>query len=190
MRAISAPGLAILLLAAAAGCHRGPKTPEAAYLLLERAVAAGDAASFYALLDRQTRWAVESTLHDQRIMRTIITAKYPEADAKKELSRLAFAEEADATRYFVRVNQDRHTVESLRRRLGSVSGPVKTKIMAADDVYVARADGMPFRFHRDSHGIWGFSELDSEWSQERDRASHAVTTVRDNAALYQKADRP
>ena len=172
------------------GCHRGPKTPEAAFLLLEPAVAGGNAAAFYALLDQPTRWAIESTLHDQRLMRTIIAAKYPEADAKKELARLSFAEEADVTRYFVRVNQDRHTVESLRRRLGSVSGQVKTKVMAADDVYVARADGMPFRFHRNGNGTWGFSELAAEWSLERDKASHAVKTVRDNAALYQKADSP
>ncbi|HWE30573.1 MAG TPA: hypothetical protein VHB97_21345 [Polyangia bacterium] len=191
MRTISASGSAFglaLLAVVAGGCHRGPKTPEAAYLQLERAVAAGDAASFYPLLDQPTRWAIESTLHDQRLMRTIIAAKYPEADAKKELARLAFAEEADPTRYFVRVNQDRHTVESLRKRLGSVSGPVKTKVMAADDIYVARQDGMPFRFHRNANGTWGFSELESEWSLERDKASHAVKTVRDNAALYQKAD--
>jgi hypothetical protein len=47
---------------------------------------------------------------------------------------------------------------------------------------------MPFRFHRDKHGIWGFSELKSEWALEKDRASHAVKTVQDNAKLYQKAE--
>ena len=58
--------------------------------LLERAVAAGDAASFYAAArPADPSWSVaESTLHDQRIMR-IITAKYPEADAKEELSLFA-----------------------------------------------------------------------------------------------------
>ena len=46
---------------------------------------------------------------------------------------------------------------------------------------------MPFRFVKSSGGSWGFAELAVEWSLERDRSSHAVKTVRDNAALYQKA---
>jgi hypothetical protein len=33
-------------------------------------------------------------------------------------------------------------------------------------------------------------DLRGEWQLERDRAAHAVKTVRDNAALYQKAETP
>jgi hypothetical protein len=53
-----------------------------------------------------------------------------------------------------------------------------------DNVWAARADGMPFHFHRDGDGSWGFSELAAEWALEKDRANHAVKTVRENAALF------
>jgi hypothetical protein len=185
--AVVAVGALALALALAA-CHRGPKTPTAAYLELERAVAGGDGLAFYAVLDEPTRWSVQSTFSDQKLMRTIISAKYPEAEAQKELARLAAAEEPDAAHYFARIAGDRQTVTGYRRRLGAVSGEVKTKVMADDDVYVARADGMPFRFHKNGNGSWGFSELEREWALEKDRASHAVKTVQDNAKLYQKAE--
>ncbi len=181
--------LAVLLGGAlGAGCARGEKTPEAAFQKLERAIAAGDAVSFYKLLDQPTRWSVESTLHDQRLMRTIISAKYPEAEAGKALATLAAAEETDAAHYFARLNRDRHLVEAYRKRLGSVSGPIKSKIDGPDDVWVARQDGMPFRFHKNKDGSWGFTELRGDWELEKDRAAHAVKTVQENAKLYQKAE--
>jgi hypothetical protein len=188
MRPRTTAAFAAVLALALGACHRGPKTPVAAYLALEKAIAAGDAVAFYAALDQPTRWSIESTLRDQRQMRTIIGAKYPEAEAQKELARLAAAEETDPARYFARIAAERQTVESYRRRLGAVSGEVKTKPVAEDDVYVARADGMPFRFHRNGNGTWGFSELEREWALEKDRAVHAVHTVQENAKLYQKAE--
>jgi hypothetical protein len=200
-----------------AGCARGPRTPEQAFQKLERAIAAGDAVGFYQLLDQPTRSAIASTLRDQRLQRTIISAKYPEAEAQKALATLAAAEETDAAQYFRRIDGDRHVVEAFRKRLGSVSGPIKSKIdgakgpsaageapagegrAAADprspnersgysDVWVARQDGMPFRFHKNWDGSWGFTELRGDWELERDRAHHAVKTVQDNAKLYQKAE--
>jgi hypothetical protein len=188
MGRISTVAFAAVLALALSACHRGPKTPTAAYLAMEPAIAGGDALAFYPLLTEQTRWSVESTWRDQKLMRTIISAKYPEAEAQKELARLAAAEEPDAAHYFARLAGERGTVTQYRRRLGAVSGEVKTKPMAEDDVYVARADGMPFRFHRNKNGSWGFSELEQEWALEKDRATHAVKTVQDNAKLYQKAE--
>jgi hypothetical protein len=177
----------LLLAVAAAGCHRGPRTAEAAYVALERAVAADDAAGFYQLLDDETRWSIESVLHDQKLMRTIIAAKYPEGEADKALAPLAAADERDAAQYFARLDGDRHVVSGYRRRLGAVSGPIKTKPDGDDNAWVARADGMPFHFHRDRGG-WGFSELAAEWTLEKDRTIHALHTVQDNAKLYKKAE--
>lgn len=185
-RAFAAMGLAAVL--AGGGCQKGPKTPEEAFRLLERDVAAGDALAFYGLLDTPTREAVESTWRDQRNTRAVIAGKYPEAEAQKQLRRLAAADEPDAAHYFAKANGERHEVENLRRRLGSVSGKVMTKIVRDDDVYVARQDGEPFHFHRNGNGSWGFSELLPAWSMERDKASHDLQTARDNAALYEKAE--
>jgi hypothetical protein len=190
MRARTRAALVAAVALALGACHRGPKTPAAAYLQLERAIAAGDAIAFYKLLDEPTRWSIESTLREQRLMRTIISAKYPEAEAQKELARLAAAEETEPAGYFARVARERQIIEGYRRRLGAVSGEVKTKEMAPDDIYVARADGMPFRFHQNGNGSWGFSELEREWALEKDRAVHAVRTVQENAKLYQKAEGP
>ena len=177
-----------LVLTIAAGCHRGPKTPEQAFQQLERAIAAGDAVAVYRLVDEQTRWSIQSALKDQRLQRTIITAKYPEAEAQKALATLRPAEEADPAQYFKRVNDERHVVEAYRKRLGSVSGPIKSKIDGADAVWVARQDGMPFHFAKNKDGSWGWSELRGDWELEKDRAQHAVKTVQDNAKLYQKAE--
>jgi hypothetical protein len=171
----------------AAGCHRGPETAEAAFVALERAVAADDALAFYRLFDDETRWSIESVLHDQKLMRTIIAAKYPESEADKALAPLAAADERDAAHFFARRDGERHIVASYRRRLGAVSGPIVSKPDGADAMYVARQDGLPFRFHHDRRG-WGFSELDGEWTLEKDRTIHALHTVQENAKLYQKAE--
>ncbi|MCU1279601.1 MAG: hypothetical protein JWM53_3147 [bacterium] len=177
-----------LALVVAAGCSRGPKTPEQAFQQLERAIAAGDAQAVYGLVDQQTRWSIQSALKDQRLQRTIITAKYPEAEAQKALATLRAAEETDAAPYFKRVNDERHVVEAFRKRLGSVSGPIKSKIDGADAVWVARQDGMPFHFAKNRDGSWGWMELRGDWELEKDRAQHAVKTVQENAKLYQKAE--
>lgn len=169
------------------GCTRGPKTPEQAFQKLEVAIAAGDAVAFYKVLDQQTQWAIQSTLKDQRLMRTIIKAKYPEAEAQKALAPLKAAEESDPAQYFKRINDERHIVQAYRKRLGSVSGPIKSKIDGADDCWVARQDGMPFHFHKNKDRSWGFEELRGDWKLEQDRATHAVSTVKENAKLYEKA---
>jgi hypothetical protein len=183
------PAAAIAIVAAtlAAGCHRGPRTPHDAYLALERAVTAGDAAAFFATLDDTTRWSIESTLHDQRLMRTIIGAKYPEAEAQKELARLSAAEEPDPARYFARLDEERHVVARYRPRLGDPVGALEARPEGSAEAWVGRAGGAPLRFRRNRSGSWGLAELGAEWSLEKDRAAHAVKTVRENAALYQRA---
>jgi hypothetical protein len=177
-----------LVAVCAAGCARGPKTPEQALQKLEPAIAAGDAAGFYAVLDQPTQWAIQSALRDQRLQRTIISAKYPEAEAEKALAQLRAAEEMEPAAYFKRINDERHIVEAYRKRLGSVSGPIQSKIDGPDSVWVARQDGMPFHFRKNKDGSWGFGELRGDWELERDRAQHAVKTVQENAKLYQKAE--
>ncbi len=176
--------VAAAILPLAAGCSHRPHDPAVAYQKLERAVAAGDAIAFYDSLDKAARDAIKSVYNDERLMRTIISAKYPEAAAKTELAHLQAAAAADVEHYFAEVARDRKLVEGYRKRLGSVSGPVKTKPDGDGAIWVARQDGMPFHFHRDADGSWGFQELDAEWQLERDRAYNAVKTVRDNARLY------
>lgn len=177
---------AALLLFCVAGCKRGPKTPEEAFALLERSVAAGDAAGFYRVLDGQTRSSIADTYEKERLQRTLIEAKFPEAERPRALERLTAAAEPDAEKYFVKLAGERKLVPSYRKRLGSVSGPVMKK-PEGDDVWVARQDGMPFRFGKGLDGSWGFVELRTEWALEKDRATHAVKTLRDNAALLEGA---
>jgi len=181
----------LLALPACRGCQAsGAPTPEEAFQTLERAISAGDAAAFYACLDRATQAAIEDTYKDERLQRTIVQAKYPEAEAGPALAKLAAAAEEDAPRFFVKVAAERKIVEGYRKRLGSVSGPIAKKTVSPDVLFLSRQDGMPFKFARNSDGSWGFSELGPEWVMEKERASHAVKTVRDNAALYEKAGTP
>ncbi len=177
-----------LVLLLAVGCHRGAKTPDEAFHEVERAVAAGDGVALYKYLDRSTRWAIDSAYKDQQLMRTIITAKYPEEEQARALQPLAAANEPDAAHYFARSVNDRRLFDIYRRRLGSVSGPIAHKPDGEGAEWIARQDGGPFHFVHDSDGNWGFSEMAQEWALEKDRANHAVKTVRDNAALYKKAD--
>jgi hypothetical protein len=171
------------------GCKK-PATAEESFQRLERSVAAGDAAEFYRCLDAPTRSAIADTLSEERLQRTIIQAKFPEAEAGPALAKLKAAEHDDPLKYFVAVNDERKTVQAFRKRLGSVSGPIMKKPEGDKMMWLARKDGMPFRFARQSDGSWGFNELLHEWGLEKDRAQHAVKTVRDNAALYQKAGTP
>lgn len=173
-----------LLIGGGAGCRERAKSARDAFARVERAVAAGDALALYQSLDAATRAAVESAYHDERLERTIITAKYPEAEQPAALAKLDAAAAGDADRYFARVAQARKTVEGFRKRLGSVSGPILEKPDGDGAAWVARQDGLPFHFRRDSDGSWGLSELAAEWALDQDRANHAVKTVRENGALF------
>ena len=183
--------VAVVLLGtvALAGCHRGARSPEGAYLALEKAVKAGDGVAFFAVLDQETRWSIDSVLSDERMMRTIIAAKYPEAEAQKELARLSAAEEPDAAHYFAHVDRDRQILASYRPGIERASG--KVELVVGDDggdlAVAVRGSGVALHFRR-YRGRWGFSELSGDWLLEKDRAAHAVKTVRENAALYQKAE--
>jgi hypothetical protein len=168
-----------------AGCNR-PRSPEEALARIERALAAGDAAALYDCLDRPTRWAIDSTLHDQKLMRSIIAAKYPADEAARALGRLEAAAEDDAPRFFARVEGARGLVERYRARLGR-SGPVVRHADGGDAVLIGRGEGAPLRLVRARDGSWGLAELEAEWTLEQDRASHALKTVHDNAALYGQA---
>jgi hypothetical protein len=179
---------ALLLAVVAGGCRRGARSPEDAYVAFEKAVRAGDGEAFYAALDTPTRWSIDSAYSDQRMMRTIIVAKYPEAEAQKELARLSAAEEADAAHYFAHVDRERQVGARYRAQLEAATGDVRTRTVGEAEAEVGRGSTPPLRFHRDDHGRWGFAELATEWALEKDRAAHAVKTVRDNAALYQKAE--
>jgi hypothetical protein len=182
--------LPALLGLSAAGCKKPARTPEEAFRRLERAVAAGNAADFYRALDGVSRAEIASVYNDERSERTIIRAKYPDSAAGPALANLEAAAADDALHYFEKVCARQKIVVRYRKRLGSVSGPIMTRADGPKAVWVARKDGMPFHFVRDPDGSWGFSELDAEWALEKDRASHAVKTVRDNATLYEKAGSP
>jgi hypothetical protein len=180
----------LVLLLLVAGCRRGPRTAEEAFADTERALAADDAVALFRCLDQQTRWEVESAYKDQQLMRTIIRAKYPEEEAERALAPLAAAAESDAARYFARVATERRMLERFRARLGTASAPLARRPGDGDDhVYLWRQDGQPLHFARNRDTTWGWSELGTEWALEKDRANHAVSTVRENAALYQKAEK-
>jgi hypothetical protein len=170
------------------GCHHRPKTPEEAFVRLERAVAADDAKALYQLLDKETRWAVLSTYNDQRLQRTIISAKYPEREALEALARLKSAAEPDVTRFFASYCHERRLIEQLPGLLGPANGALTVEQRGPDECVMRRSGGSPVSFHRERDGSWGFSNMWTVvWLLERDRASHAIKTVRDNAALYQRA---
>jgi hypothetical protein len=179
---------AFLLLAPA--CKSGAKTPEEAFERLERAILADDGIGFYRCLDGSTQSAIEDTYRDARLQRTIVQAKYPEAEMGPALAKLAAAGEDDAPRFFAKIAAERKIVEGYRKRLGPAGGPISRKPASKDSYDLARQGGLPFQFARNRDGSWGFSELAGEWALEKERASHAVKTVRENAALYQKAGAP
>ena len=175
-------------LACAAGCTKHPKTPEEALQKIEQAVTSGDGLMAYALIDDDTKHAVASVYANDRTMRTIIKAKYPPQEADRELGRLADAEQPDAAHFFAAMENRWQSIQGYRKRLGSISGPIKTKPDGATAMYVARQDGMPFHLVKAGSG-WAWNELRGEWAMEKDRAAHALKTVQDNAALYKADDK-
>jgi len=180
---------ALVLSALLSGCSQYPKTPEEALARVERVVVSGDGLSAWELVDNDTRRAAESVLGDQRLMQTIVKAKYPPSEAARELERLAAADEPDAKHFFARTAKTWGQLEGLRKRLGAVSGPIQTRSDAPGSVWVARSDGMAFHLAKVGGG-YAWIDLRGEWQLEKDRASHAVKTVRDNAALYKKTEGP
>jgi hypothetical protein len=176
----------ITALLTVAGCHRKAVDPDESFKKLELSIVTADAGAFYDLLDKGTQKSIEGTWRDQQLQRTIISAKFPESEAGPALARLAAAAANDPRSYFVALNKERKLVEAYRKRLGSVSGPIMHKPDGDDKLWIARQDGMPFHWVK-SGGEWRFGELAVDWALEKDRASHAVATVRENAKLYQKA---
>jgi hypothetical protein len=155
---------------------------------LEAAVEAGDGVRLFRCLDQVTRWAIESTWRDQRNMRTIIAAKYPEPEARQALGRIEAAAETDVARYFAASARERQLLERLRARLGPAATAATSRELAGKDaVVLARPGRPPLRFARGRDGSWGFADLEGEWGREQERAVHALATVRENAALYQSA---
>jgi hypothetical protein len=181
------PLLGFGLLAVGSGCRKGEKTPEAAYLRFEQAVIEGDGLALYDCLDRATRTSVQSAYGDERLMRTLVTAKYPEADQARELTRLQQSEELDPAHYFARAIKDEQLPESWRRRLGSKSSALIERKESDRSTSVGRQDGTPFVFCKEG-GAWGFCELEAAWKAHKERAHHAKKTVQENATLYQKAE--
>lgn len=177
----------LLVLSLSSGCKKETLTLEQTFEQLELAIVKGDAAAFYRHLDGPTQAAVKDTLASEKLQRTIVAGKFPESERAAALERLGAAAEDDPARYFARINERDKVVEALRKRLGSVSGEIMKKPESETSVWVARKDGLPFRFARGENGRWGFSELQVEWNLAKDRAAHAVKTVRENAALYEKA---
>lgn len=172
------------------GCRKkAPAGPDEVFQRFELSIVKNDAGAFYDLLDKGTQKSIEGTWRALKLQRTIIQSKYPEKEAGPALARLAAAAADDPRSYFIALDKERGVVPAYRKRLGSVSGPIKHKPESDDKMWIARQDGMPFHFLK-SGGEWRFSELGTDWALEKDRADHAVTTVRDNAKLYEKAGTP
>ena len=182
----------ILLLA---GCHSYPATPEDALSQIEQCVVSADGLSAWKLVDADTKSSINAVLANYRLMQTIVKAKYPPADAQRELEHLAPADQPDDAHFFAAMSTRWAALEGYRKRLGSVSGPIKTKLDSAshengrDHLYVARQDGMPFLLESTGRG-WAWVDPRTEWLLEKDRAAHALRTVQDNAALYKKSETP
>lgn len=166
-------------------CNNYPKTPELALAQIEKVVTSGDGLVAWQLVDSDTKSSVASVYANDRLMRTIIKAKYPAAEADRELGRLADADQPDVAHFFAAMEARWQSIQGYRKRLGSISGPIKTKADGPSAMYVARQDGMPFHLVKAGSG-WAWNELRGEWMMEKDRAAHALTTVKDNAALYKK----
>jgi hypothetical protein len=178
------------LFAAWPGCRKkAPAGPDDVFQKLELSIVKNDPGAFYDLVDGATQKSIEGTWRAQQLQRTIIQSKYPEKEAGPALARLAAASANDPRSYFVALDKERGVVQAYRKRLGSISGPIKHKPESDDKMWIARQDGMPFHFVK-SGGEWRFSELAIDWALEKDRADHAVTTVRENAKLYEKAGTP
>ncbi|MEO6950539.1 MAG: hypothetical protein ABI321_01895 [Polyangia bacterium] len=172
-----------------AGCHSYPATPEDALSQIEQTVTSADPLAAWKLVDADTKSAVSAVLASERLMQTIVKAKYPPADAQLELEHLAAADQPDDEHFFAAMTTRWAALEGYRKRLGSISGPVKTKPDGDKMMYVARQDGMPFHLLKTSRG-WAWIDPRTEWLLEKDRAAHALKTVQDNAALYKKSETP
>jgi hypothetical protein len=175
------------LLVASSGCRRGARTPAAAFLRFEEAVSGGDLLAIYDCLDSVTRASVQSVHSDERLMRTLVIAKYPETEQARELARLQ-PEEPSPGRYFARTVQGERLLDGWQRRLGTKRSALIERKESDRSVSIGRQDGTPFIFC-DADGTWNFCELQSTWLAHKERAHHAKKTVQENAALYQRAER-
>ncbi len=130
-------GLTVVAFAAL-GCDHYPKTPEEALGQIEHVVTSADGLVAWQLVDPQTRSAAASVLTDERLMQTIVKAKYPPEEARRELERLAAADEPDDAHFFARTCKAWAMLEGYRKRLGSVSGPIQTKADGDKAMWVSR----------------------------------------------------
>jgi hypothetical protein len=172
-------------LAALAGCRSGPKgakSAEEAFRATERATVAGDLPALYAAVTDKTRFAIQGAHKDLRLCRSLIEGKFPHDAAATRLSsdlRLAAAASEDVVPFFARRAKDLSTIDRLRGRVGSVSGPVMQKPDGDKGIWVARQDGKPFHMAQNQDGTWGSQDLLDEWMLEQDRAAKEVKLVRE-----------
>ncbi len=144
-------------------CHPRLNTPEKFQAGLQTAVAQSDGLLFFRCLDLETRWSIESTFRDQKTMRTLILAKYPEAEMARALFSMPFADEPDAPHFFARWATENKLFDRDRQ---------------------APFANLPPK--RSSDGNYGLDPWLGEWKVLQERAAHDLMTVRQNAALYRK----
>ena len=156
----------------AAGCTRGPKTPEQAFQRLERAIAAGDAAAFYGL-----RRSADALVDRVGVEGSAAAAHHHPAPSirrprrKRRWRTLRAAEEADRGAVL-----QAHQRRAARRRSATASGSARcrgrsrARSTAPDAMWVARAGRHAVPLRQEQRRQLGLQRARGDWELEKDRA--------------------
>jgi hypothetical protein len=156
--------LALLLLSTA--CDRGARRPEDAIARLRAAVAQDDAATAFMVLDRETRWSIESTWrYHQQCLDAIETAYPPDLQARE---RGRFIDTRGPKEFLAAYEQRYHLLRELSPRL---------PMLGATD------------FAADGYGRYGYTGLRERWEDIKQRASHDLDTCKQGADAFRAAKR-
>jgi hypothetical protein len=186
MRTTRALALAAAM-AAAAGCTRGPKSPEDAYRQLAEAASARDGSKLFDALDLETRWSWMTAQRAQREAYDITLSNFPEGPERdRQLRRFQAGALAANPRELFSKSVPAETWSELAPLAGT-----PTPVFTGDGgtVTAPGPGGRTLVFRKLSHGHWGwgFAGLADAGEQLKRRALADLEMVRASAADYERA---
>jgi hypothetical protein len=157
---------ALLLFCASAACTRAPRSEDEARARLAQAVRAGDGRALYDLVDEATRWSIDSTWKYHQQCLALVEESYPPELQARETAR--FLDAASARDFVGAYERQYHLLPALAERAASPR---------------------PGDLVRERDGRVRVTILRAQWEDIKQRASHDLDTVRENAVAFGRAAR-
>lgn len=169
----------LLLLACSA---RGPRTPEAAYERMARAVEAQDAEALFEALDQETRWSWMTVQRCHREAFDVVLSNFPEGDDReRKLRRLEAGATAETPADLFAATLGKEGIRALRGKL-----PNKPTFEVKGDKATVNGGHEPLPLAA-VEGRWGYAGFRPQSEEQKNRAVADLELIKVSATDYERA---